>query len=132
MFTHMEKLLYRWNEIEADHPIPLLHRQMLRGEQILVAMVNLEAGCKVARHHHASEQIAYLISGRVRWGLGEPGTVERREFEMTGGEILHLPSNLPHEVEALEETHILDMLSPPGPMGVDSQDVHATAAGIGH
>jgi hypothetical protein len=44
---------------------------------------------------------------------------------MQGGEVLHLPSNLPHAVEALEETHILDMLSPPGPMGVDSQDAHA-------
>lgn len=117
----MENLLYKWDEIEADWPIPLLRRQAVRGEHILAAMVNLEQGCKVALHHHASEQIAYVISGRAKWGLGEPGSPERREFEMTGGEVLHLPSNLPHEVEALEDTKILDILSPPGPMGVDSQ-----------
>ena len=75
----------------------------------------------MALHHHESEQIAYVIGGRVRWGLGAPGTADRRELEMTGGEVLHLPSNLPHEVFAIEETMILDMLAPPGPMGVDSQ-----------
>lgn len=117
----MPDLLHRWEEIDADHPVPLLHRKLVRGEHILVAKVHLEPGCKVALHHHVSEQIAYVLSGRVRWGIGNPGSPEREEFEMTGGEILHLPSNLPHEVEALEDTHILDMLSPPGPMGVDSQ-----------
>ena len=61
------------------------------------------------------------VSGRARWGLGAPESAERREFEMTSGEVLHLPSNLPHEIEALEETMILDMLAPPGPMGVDRQ-----------
>jgi quercetin dioxygenase-like cupin family protein len=120
----MEKLLYRWKDIEPDHPIPLLHRQSMKGDRILFAKVHLEAGCKVALHNHESEQIAYVLSGRVRWGLGAPGTDERREFEMIGGEVLHLPSNLPHEVEALEDTHILDLLSPPGPMGVDSQRGH--------
>jgi quercetin dioxygenase-like cupin family protein len=116
----MQNLIYRWKDIEPDHPVPLLHRQLMKGEHILVAMVQLEKGCKVALHNHVSEQIAYVISGRVKWGLGQPGTPERSEFEMTGGEVLHLPSNILHEVEALEDTTILDMLSPPGPMGVDS------------
>jgi quercetin dioxygenase-like cupin family protein len=93
---------------------------MVKGEKMLAAMVRLEAGCKVPLHHHESEQMAYIISGRVRWGLGDPDTPERQEFEACGGSIVHLPSNLPHEVEALEETMILDMLAPPGPMGVDS------------
>src|SRR5579862_940958 len=104
----MDQLVSRWAEIPSDNPIPLLHRQKLTFEQCLLAMVRLEPGCKVALHHHDSEQIAYLISGHVRWGLGTPGTPERREFEMRGGEVLHLPSNLPHEVEALAETQILD------------------------
>ena len=117
----MDKLVRRWEDIAPDNPIPMLYRQMLSGDRILVDMVKLEPGCKVALHHHESEQIAYVISGRVKWGIGEPGSADRREFEMTDGEVLHLPSNLPHEVLAIEETRILDMLSPPGPMGVDSQ-----------
>jgi quercetin dioxygenase-like cupin family protein len=81
-------------EVNADHPIPLLERKAVRGEKILTAMVRLEKGCKVALHHHPSEQFAYVISGRVKWGLGTPGTPEHREFESGGGEILHLPSEL--------------------------------------
>ena len=117
----MRNLDHTCNEIEQDHPNPLLHRQVVTGDKILVAMVELERGCKVALHHHDSEQIANVIRGRVRWGIGEPGSSERKEFDMVGGQVLHLPSNLPHEVEALEDSRILDMLSPPGPMGVDSQ-----------
>ena len=116
-----KKLVYRWDEIEADHPLPLLSRQPVRGDQMLAAMVHLQKGCKVALHNHPSEQFAYVISGRVKWGLGTPGTPERREFESTGGSVLHFPSNLPHEAEALEDTDILDILAPPGPMGMDSQ-----------
>lgn len=94
---------------------------MVKGEQMLVARVRLQPGCRVALHNHVSEQIACVLSGRVRWGIGEPGSTERSEFEMAGGEVLHLPSNVLHEVEALEETEILDILAPPGAMGVDSQ-----------
>jgi quercetin dioxygenase-like cupin family protein len=117
----VDNLRYKWHEIEPDNPVPLLHRQMIKGDKMLAAMIRLEAGCKVALHHHESEQIAYVISGHVRWGVGDPGTPERREFEMGGGEVLRLPSNLPHQIEALAESTILDMLAPPGQMGVDQQ-----------
>lgn len=117
----MRKLVYRWADLDSDSPVPLLRRQAVRGEQMLAAMVHLDKGCKVALHSHVSEQFAYVMSGRVRWGVGAPGTLERREFESSGGEIVHLPSELPHEVEALEDTQILDILAPPGPMGIDAQ-----------
>ena len=118
----MKANLYTWTEVESDHPISLLTRQKVTGERILVARVHLLPGCKVALHQHESEQIACVLSGRVRWGIGDPSSEDRQELEMIGGQVLHLPSNLPHEVTALEETWILDLLSPPGAMGVDSQE----------
>lgn len=84
---------------------------------MLFAMINLDKGCVVAVHSHASEQIAYVISGRVKWTLGP----ERTEVEVTGGHVVRLPGDYPHGVEALEDTVILDVLSPVGAMGVDSQ-----------
>ncbi len=112
---------YRWSEVEADNPIDLLHRKRLSGDRMLVAHVNLEKGCDVADHHHESEQIAILISGHVRWRLGEKGSPDYRELEMSGGEVMVLPSNYPHGITALEDTLIIDVLSPPAAMGVDSQ-----------
>ena len=35
------------------------------------------------------------------------------EFFVGPGEVLHLPSNCPHSAEALEETVVLDIFSPP-------------------
>lgn len=111
---------YRWDDVEADHPIALLHRKRLFGERMLVARVHLEKGCVVENHFHESEQIAIIISGHVRWNIGAPGSSEWREQEMFGGEVLVLPSNCPHGITALEDTEIIDVLSPPAAMGVDS------------
>ncbi|MDQ2986639.1 MAG: cupin domain-containing protein [Armatimonadota bacterium] len=110
------------DEVGQDYPIPLLSRRMVRGEQMLWAHVELKVGCDVAMHQHESEQIAYVISGRVIWRFGEPDTDEYREQEVAGGTVVHLPGNLPHGVMVIEDSVILDVLSPPGLMGVDHQD----------
>ncbi len=88
----------------------------------MLARVKLAKGCHVALHSHENEQFAYVISGLVRWRLGEDGPAQKI-FEMSAGEVLHLPSNLAHSVDALEDTLILDILSPPGAMGIDKQMV---------
>ena len=91
---------------------------------MLWAHVELAKGCEVATHFHENEQIAYVISGRVLWRLGEVGSADYTEQESVGGTVVHLPSNFPHGVLALEDSVILDVLSPPGEMGVDHQDAH--------
>lgn len=117
----MEAKAFKWDEIEPDNPIPLLTRNRVQGDQMLVAKVHLAKGCQVALHQHVSEQAALVLSGHVLWTLGQEGDENRRTLEMRGGEVLILPSNVWHGVEALEDTHIIDVLSPPGAMGVDSQ-----------
>lgn len=107
--------------VEEDHPIPLLARRMFLGENMLWAHVRLTSGCHVATHSHPNEQLAFVISGHVRWRLGEQGSAGYREQEVRGGTLVHLPGGFPHGVDALEDTVILDVLSPPGKMGVDSQ-----------
>lgn len=85
------------------------------------AYVNLAKGCHVATHQHESEQIAFVVSGKVRWRLGSEEAGDYTEQEAGGGTVVVLPSNFPHGVDALEDTVILDVLAPPGPMGVDRQ-----------
>ena len=88
---------------------------------MLWAYVDLSKGCEVAMHEHESEQIAFVISGGVIWRLGDPDSSDYREQEVEGGSVVHLPGGFPHGVRALEDTVILDVLSPPGEMGVDRQ-----------
>lgn len=114
----MDVAVYKWAELEEDNPIPLLTRRKVSGEKALVARVRLEKGCEVAMHSHVSEQMGVVVSGHLRWTIGGSS---RKVFEMRGGEVIHLPSNVPHSVFALEDSEVFDILSPVGPMGVDSQ-----------
>lgn len=111
-----------WTEVSLDHPIPLLHRRVIRGENLMVAHVHLEPGCKVELHSHVSEQIAYLVSGHVRFFLYSDAGPERVDVEMRPGDVLILPPHRPHGVDAIEDSIIIDMLSPVGPMGVDKKN----------
>ena len=53
-----------------------------------------------------------VISGKIRFDLGEQGSPDRREVVLEGGSVLHLPGNLPHSAEALEDTLVYDIFSP--------------------
>lgn len=114
----MDATTYRWSDVQEDKPIALLSRRKVTGDNMMLARVNLAKGCHVAMHSHESEQVGVVLSGHVKWTLGGDNP---RELEMRGGEVIHLPSFVPHEVVALEDTEIIDILSPVGPMGVDSQ-----------
>ena len=108
--------------VAADNPIELLTRRRVLGSQMLWAYVELAEGCEVAVHKHDNEQIAFVISGKVRWRFGEPGSENYTEQVTDGGTVVHLPGGFPHGVVALEDTAILDVLSPPGDMGIDHQE----------
>lgn len=112
---------FRWSEVPEDNPVPHLYRRLLRGENALVAKIELEKGCVVKTHHHASEQIAIILSGKVRWNIGLEGSANYHEIEMTGGEVLLLPPNVPHGLVVIEDAEVFDVLSPVGPMGVDQK-----------
>jgi quercetin dioxygenase-like cupin family protein len=117
----MSQCRHRISELEADHPIPKLARKVVTGDQALVAFVTLTKGCHVARHQHASEQIAIMRHGSARWTVGEEGSADYEEFLARPGDVIVLRANVPHSVDAEEDTEIIDVLTPIGPMGVDSQ-----------
>lgn len=111
----MSPYRFRISDLEADHPIPKLSRKVVSGDVAMVAFVTLTKGCNVARHSHASEQIAVMRHGLARWTVGD------EEFLARPGDVIVVHANVPHSVDAEEDTEIIDILSPVGPMGVDSQ-----------
>lgn len=117
----MDAYTCAWADLPEDSPIELLTRKTVKGERMMVARVALEKGCHVKCHRHESEQISVMVSGRAIWRIGDDGSPDRREVTTTGGEIIVLPSNVAHSVDVLEDAVFIDILSPIGPMGVDSQ-----------
>lgn len=103
---------YVWDERPRDTPMALLERQRIIGERAMLSRVVLREGCVVPEHAHENEQFAFVMSGRLRFVVGGGGR-ERREVVVGAGEVLHLPGGVPHAAEALEETVVLDIFSPP-------------------
>ena len=104
---------YRWTNLPKDTPMPLLERRRVMGEQAMISYVTLKKGCIVPTHAHVNEQFTCILSGRLKFTLGD-GEASLREKVIVGpGEVIHFPSNIPHAAEALEETIVLDVFSPP-------------------
>lgn len=112
---------HRWSELEADHPVALCERRRVMGEHCMISHVTLRRGFVVSMHQHVSEQFAVIVSGRMRFTLPRPDG--SRDVVVLGpGEVLHLPPDVPHEGEALEDSIVLDIFSPPSERtGVDAQ-----------
>ena len=102
--------LHRWNEIPLENLSPLLDRRLVTGERAMLAHAHLKRGCLVPMHQHVHEQFAYVLQGRVKFTLGG---ADGETMTLGPGEVLHLPSELPHSAEALEDSLVLDVFSPP-------------------
>ena len=104
---------YRWEDLDEDAPLERLTRRRVVGQQAMIARVQLRQGCDVKTHSHANEQLAVVLSGRMRFGVGVEGSPQRQDIIVSAGEVLHLPVNVAHSAFALEDSLILDIFSPP-------------------
>jgi unsaturated pyranuronate lyase len=112
-------VFHRWEDIPREKLNDLLERRLVTGERIMLAHVYLKKGCVVPKHAHENEQMTYILEGALRFWLGEDGS---RELVVRSGEVLFIPSNLPHKAEALEDTVDLDVFSPPRQDWLDKTD----------
>lgn len=101
---------FRWDDMPKEQVNDLLSRRLITGERVMLAHVYLKKGCVVPKHHHENEQITYVVDGALHFWLGADGS---EEVTIRAGEVLHLPSNLPHKAEALEDTLDVDIFAPP-------------------
>jgi unsaturated pyranuronate lyase len=96
-----------WKSIPLEDLNPLLQRQFVVGQEIMLARVLLKKGCIVPEHSHPNEQLTYILEGALKFWI------DGREIVVYAGETLCIPSNMPHKAEALEDTVDLDVFAPP-------------------
>lgn len=119
--TDAKAARYRWEDIPKEDLKPLLARRVISGERIMLAHIYLEAGALVPKHAHENEQLAYVLEGSMRFWLGEDGA---QVIDVGAGEVLHIPSNLPHSAQALEKTLDVDIFCPPRQDWLDGSDAY--------
>ena len=112
---------YRWSDLALESVTPLLGRKLITGDRMMLAHVYLKKGCIVPRHQHHNEQFTYILEGALEFQIGEDGG--RTEI-IHAGEVLHLPSNVPHSARALEDTLDLDIFCPPRQDWLDKTDAY--------
>ena len=101
---------YRWAELPAEQLKGGLKRRLITGQRMMVAHVYFKKGDDVPQHSHDNEQITYILDGALRFWLGANG---ENEVTVRAGEVLVIPSNLPHRALALEDTLDVDIFDPP-------------------
>lgn len=113
--------LHRWDDMPLENLNPLLDRRLITGERMMISQVLLKKGCVVPTHHHDNEQISCIISGALRFLLGED---QEEEVIARAGDVLVIPSNLPHKAIALEDTVDVDIFCPPRQDWLDGSDAY--------
>jgi quercetin dioxygenase-like cupin family protein len=101
---------YRWEDIPKEELKPDLHRRLIPAELMTLGHVYLDQGCLVPKHAHENEQLTYILEGTLRFWLGDD---EAEVVDVHAGEVLHIPANVPHRAEALEDTLDVDIFDPP-------------------
>jgi len=110
---------YRWADMEKEKVSDLLERRLITCDRMMIAHVYIKKGCIVPKHSHENEQITYILEGALRFWIGEDGS---DELIVSAGEVLTIPSNVPHKAEALEDTLDVDIFSPPRQDWLDKSD----------
>lgn len=106
MTTAQEKYI-AWNQVEREHLNSFIDREMVHGQQLMLARVFLKKGGHVPLHQHVNEQLTYILEGALKFAING------KEIIVRAGEVLCIPSDMPHEAWALEDTLDLDVFTPP-------------------
>jgi quercetin dioxygenase-like cupin family protein len=105
-----------WHTIPLEELNPLLQRQFVVGQDIMVARVLLKKGCIIPEHSHHNEQLTYILDGALKFWI------DGKEIVVHAGEVLCIPPNVPHKAEAMEDTVDLDIFTPPRADWINKSD----------
>jgi quercetin dioxygenase-like cupin family protein len=107
-----------WDQVEREQLTPLLQRQFFSTPQLTIARFELKQGCSIPEHHHHNEQVTSVFAGALKLSFSGKDVVVRP------GETVSIPPHLPHSAEALEDTLVIDVFTPPRRDWEQKQDAY--------
>jgi quercetin dioxygenase-like cupin family protein len=112
---------FRWSDMPKETVTSEISRRLITGDRMMLAHVYLKKGCVVPKHQHENEQLTYILEGALKFWIGED---QKEEVIVRAGEVLVIPSNIPHKAEALEDTLDVDVFNPPRQDWLDKTDAY--------
>lgn len=114
-----------WSEIPLEPLNPAISRRIIHSDKQMLAHVLLKKGAIVPAHDHHNEQFTYILSGCLRFWIGEHADAPGNEFvDVREGEVLVIPGGVRHRAEALEDTLDLDVFNPPREDWINKSDAY--------
>lgn len=98
--------IYNWSEVAPERVMPTQTRKVIHTPKTTIVQVTSQKGTVVPLHHHVHEQVTLLVSGAFHYEL------EDRSVELRPGDVLRIPSDVPHLAEALEDSVTLEVFVP--------------------
>ena len=98
---------YKWDTVAVEYLTDSIRRRMIVGIKEMLVRWEFTKGAVAARHSHPHEQIVVMVQGKLRLKVGDTETIMGRD------DIVVIPPGTPHEAEALEDTVVIDIFSPP-------------------
>jgi quercetin dioxygenase-like cupin family protein len=110
---------YKWDDLPAEPMKGTITRKLVTSERMMIAHVYLKTGDDVPRHSHENEQLTYILEGALQFWFGPN---DEQEMIVRAGEVVVIPSHLPHRALALEDTLDVDVFCPPRQDWLDGSD----------
>jgi quercetin dioxygenase-like cupin family protein len=101
--------LLQWDRVPMETVNPMMRRQIITGELMTVARIYFRDGFLVPKHSHHNEQITQVVSGLMKFRIGEDGD---ESIDVGPGEVIVIPANLPHEALVVGDVVEMDMWAP--------------------
>lgn len=116
-FTMVEKI--NWEEIATEEVNASMSRKIICGEKLMIAKMKFKDGFIVPLHFHHHEQVTQVISGQMRFWFGKN---KEQVMDLYPGDVVVIPSNLPHEALMIGEVEEIDTWAPPRQDWLDKTD----------
>ena len=82
----------------------MIARKVIVGVRDTMTQTFLKRGALVPRHTHETEQLIYVLQARCA-----RGSATTRSSRLREGEVLQVPAGAGHQLEALDDTFVLDI-----------------------
>lgn len=105
-----EKLFsINWEEIQLETVSKGMQRRIVTGEKMTVARIYFTDGFIVPMHSHVNEQITQILKGQMHFVFGGE---EPKEMHLKPGDVVVIPSHVPHQARCIGEVEEIDMWAP--------------------
>ena len=113
----LEKM--NWESVPSEDVNPSMSRKIVSGEKLMISRIKFKDGFLVPLHRHVHEQVTQVLSGAIRFWFGEN---KEQIIDLHPGDVVVIPSNLPHEALMIGDVEEVDTWAPPRQDWLDKTD----------